>query len=125
MFSVPEGNENMPLSAFSRLDVHQNRVRSRCCSIRIEPSARVSAVLAHLPVMDSTPASDGLEPMLTTSQLAAHLGVSPQAIYDLRHAGRGPRGLRVGRELRYRVSVVEAWLRDLESADTSRDGGVQ
>lgn len=113
----------MPLSALSRLDVHRNRPWSRWCSTRIGRSARVSDHLAHLSVMDSTPAPDGLEPLLTTSQLAAHLGVSPQAIYDLRHAGRGPRGLRVGRELRYRRSVVEAWLHDLEAADELRGGG--
>ena len=42
----------------------------------------------------------GLEPMLTTSELAEYLGVQAQAIYDLRADGRGPSGIRVGRELR-------------------------
>lgn len=121
MFSVPEGNENMPLSALSRLDVIRNKRCARWCSIRIGLPPQVLAGLAHLSVVDFSTAIDGLEPMLTTSQLAAHLGVSPQAIYDLRHAGRGPRGLRVGRELRYRVSVVEAWLRGLEAADAGRN----
>jgi len=32
----------------------------------------------------------GLEPMLTTSELAEHLGVQSLAIYDLRADGRGP-----------------------------------
>lgn len=59
----------------------------------------------------------GLEPVLTTSELAAHLGVPIQTIHDLRHSGRGPRGFRIGRELRYRVSEVEAWLAELEQSD--------
>lgn len=68
----------------------------------------------------------GLEPVLTTSELAAHLGVSIQTIHDLRHGGRGPRGFRIGRELRYRISEVEAWLAELEQSDgiaRSHDGG--
>jgi excisionase family DNA binding protein len=52
----------------------------------------------------------GLEPMLTTSELAEYLGVRAQAIYDLRTDGRGPSGIRVGREIRYRVSDVRRWL---------------
>ncbi|MDJ0337156.1 helix-turn-helix domain-containing protein [Cryobacterium sp. PH31-O1] len=48
----------------------------------------------------------GLEPVLTTSELAKYLGAQVQAIYDLRTDGRGPSGIRVGREIRYRVSDV-------------------
>jgi excisionase family DNA binding protein len=58
----------------------------------------------------------GLEPVLTTSELAAHLGVPVQTIHDLRHSGRGPRGFRVGRELRYRLSGVQDWLAGLEES---------
>lgn len=46
----------------------------------------------------------GLEPVLTTSELAEYLGVHVQAIYDLCTDGRGPSGIRIGREIRYRVS---------------------
>lgn len=59
----------------------------------------------------------GLEPVLTTSELAAHLGVPVQTIHDLRHCGRGPRGIRVGRELRFRLSEIQSWLADLEEHD--------
>lgn len=70
----------------------------------------------------------GLEPVLTTSELAAHLGVPVQTIHDLRHSGRGPRGIHVGRELRFRVSEIEAWLVNLEEHDgaaTDRAGGAR
>jgi excisionase family DNA binding protein len=70
----------------------------------------------------------GLEPVLTTSELAAHLGVPVQTIHDLRHAGRGPRGFRIGRELRYRVSQIQQWLAELEGADEvpqQRDDGAR
>ena len=59
----------------------------------------------------------GLEPMLTTSELAEYLGVHVQAIYDLRADGRGPTGIRVGRQLRYRISDVRRWLDRLHERD--------
>lgn len=59
----------------------------------------------------------GLEPVLTTSELAEYLGVHVQAIYDLRTDGRGPAGIRVGREMRFRVSDVQRWLDDLHEPE--------
>ncbi len=102
-------------SAQKRLDV----VRRFHSPGGIGPSRIGLTRLAHLSVMDTANSPSGLEPVLTTSQLAAHLGVSPQAIHDLRHLGRGPRGFRVGRELRYRLSAIEAWLGALEAADSA------
>ena len=67
----------------------------------------------------------GFEPVLTTSELAEHLGVQVQAIFDLRTNGRGPSGIRVGREIRSRVSDVLRWmngLREPELSLTSRVG---
>jgi excisionase family DNA binding protein len=69
---------------------------------------------------DLTRAVPGLEPVLTTSELAAHLGVPVQTIHDLRHSGRGPKGFRVGREMRYQLSEIRAWLARLEKADSGR-----
>jgi excisionase family DNA binding protein len=63
------------------------------------------------------------ESILTLSELAARLGVTAQTIYDLRSQGRGPRGFRIGRELKFRASEVDAWLRRLEEADTKHVGG--
>ncbi len=61
----------------------------------------------------------GLEPVLTTSELAEYLGVHVQAIYDLRTDGRGPSGIRVGREIRYRISDVLRWLDGLHEPEPS------
>ncbi|QTX06079.1 helix-turn-helix domain-containing protein [Agromyces archimandritae] len=61
--------------------------------------------------------------MLTKSELAEYLGVHVQAIYDLRTDGRGPTGMRVGREMRYRVSDVIRWLDSLHEPKAVTVGG--
>ena len=77
--------------------------------------------LAHLEYMsDIEHDIPGLDPVITTSELAGHLGVPVQTIHDLRHAGRGPRGFRVGRELRYRLPEVRDWLAQLEETTERR-----
>lgn len=43
-----------------------------------------------------------------------------QTPYDLRYQGRGPRGFRVGRELRFRVSELDAWIARMEADDAAR-----
>ncbi|TQL70446.1 AlpA family transcriptional regulator [Nocardioides albertanoniae] len=58
--------------------------------------------------------------VLTLSELCAHLHVPIQTLYDLRSQGRGPRGFRVGRELRFRAGEIEAWLASLEEEDAQR-----
>jgi excisionase family DNA binding protein len=67
-----------------------------------------------------TSLSSDFESLLSISDLAAHLGVPIQTIYDLRHHGRGPHGFRIGRELKFRASEIEAWLRRLEEDDERR-----
>ena len=80
-----------------------------------------SKSLAHLVGMTSeTSLSTDFESILSISDLAARLGVPIQTIYDLRHHGRGPHGFRIGRELKFRTSEVEAWLRRLEDDDDRR-----
>jgi excisionase family DNA binding protein len=61
-----------------------------------------------------------IEQVLSLTELCAHLQVSAQTIYDLRSQGRGPRGFRVGRELRFRISEIEAWLERMEQDDDQR-----
>ena len=80
-----------------------------------------SESLAHLSVMETTNVQrDVIEQILSTSELAARLRVSVQTLYDLRSQGRGPRGFRVGRELRFRLSEVDSWLSRMEEADEQR-----
>ena len=90
-------------------------------SARLGRSRPGTTALAHLVCMKTTTHPEtGLGPVVTLSQLAGQLGVSVQTLYDLRSQGRGPRGFRVGRELRFRVSEIDAWLAQLEDDDAER-----
>lgn len=99
----------------------------------VPPPGPCSACLAHLAGMTTTsapapsasaPAASGssasalFEPAVSLKQLAAELNVTRQTLYDLRSQGRGPRGFRVGRELRFRRSEIQTWLEWLEAEDT-------
>ena len=64
---------------------------------------------AHLTVMKTEKIRDRstntttlslVDDVLSLTELCTQLQVSAQTIYDLRSQGRGPRGFRVGRELR-------------------------
>lgn len=48
--------------------------------------------------------------LLTPDTLAEFLGVPVATVYRWRTRGVGPRGLKVGRHVRYRRADVEAWL---------------
>lgn len=51
------------------------------------------------------------EQILTTSQVAALLGVGESTLRYWRHTGRGPRSFRLGaRKIAYKKSDVIAWL---------------
>lgn len=51
-----------------------------------------------------------VEPLVTLPELAGLLRVPVATVYRWRRYGRGPRGYRVGRGIRFRVSEVEEWL---------------
>ena len=99
-------------------------------SARLDRSGMSSAGRVHLCGMDTTAQrqtrphasaeQQGLGSVVTLSPFAAQLGVSVQTLYDVRSQGRGPRGFRVGRELRFRVSEVDSWLAQMEAADAER-----
>ncbi len=42
--------------------------------------------------------------------LANYLDVPVRTVYSWRHKGEGPKGSRVGRHVRYRLSDVDSWL---------------
>jgi excisionase family DNA binding protein len=49
-------------------------------------------------------------PLLSINELAALLGVPAKTIRAWRCRGVGPRGMRLGRHVRYRLTDVETWL---------------
>lgn len=59
-------------------------------------------------------------PLLTPEQVAQHLGVGVQTLYQWRYAGTGPVAVRVGKYLRYRPEDIDAWLQANESAPEGR-----
>ena len=70
-------------------------------------------VPAHLSVMTtSARTTGGLEPMLSIEELAEYLALPVRTLYDWRQCGRGPRAIHVGRQLRYFVCDVQAWLEE-------------
>jgi excisionase family DNA binding protein len=48
--------------------------------------------------------------LLSPQQLADYLGVPLATVYRWRHESTGPRGIKVGKHVRYRHRDVEAWL---------------
>lgn len=50
------------------------------------------------------------ELLLTTEQLAERLQVPVATVRMWRHRGTGPKGVRLGRHVRYRASDLEAWI---------------
>ena len=74
------------------------------------------ALVAHLLGMRTQQTTlSGLDPLVSVDELAEYLGVPIRTIYDWRQTGHGPRGIRIGRHLKFAVSDVSAWL------DTQRD----
>jgi excisionase family DNA binding protein len=61
-----------------------------------------------------TPVRDTAElpRLLSVRELAAYLDVPPSTVYLWRSEGRGPKGFRVGKQVRFRASEVEAWLEE-------------
>lgn len=61
--------------------------------------------------------------LLDSEQLAALLGVHKATPAQWRHQGVGPRYIYVGRQVRYRLSDVEAWLdRRAQGGEKRRPG---
>ena len=99
-------------------------VRSRAISGLLGVSGRLAAARVHLRYLDGVGASEaGHGHFVWLAELAALLKVSAQTIYDLRSKGRGPRGFRVGTQLRFRESEIDAWVQRMELADERRHAG--
>jgi len=47
---------------------------------------------------------------MSPEEFADYLGVPVGSVYAWRYKGAGPRAMKVGRHVRYRVEDVEAWI---------------
>lgn len=57
-----------------------------------------------------TDTTSRLPELLSLRELADYLGVPPATVYYWRTQGKGPAGFQVGKQLRFRVADVDAWL---------------
>ncbi|MGP5390475.1 MULTISPECIES: helix-turn-helix transcriptional regulator [Glutamicibacter] len=48
--------------------------------------------------------------LLPPAGLSEWLGLSVPALAQMRHMGKGPRFIKLGKQVRYRVTDVQAWL---------------
>lgn len=55
-------------------------------------------------------APGGQRPLATVDEVAAFLGKPRKTLYNWKCLGKGPKALKVGRDLRYRWADVEEWL---------------
>lgn len=70
---------------------------------------------SYLQGMNDSPTStqvDGLERLLTVTELSEYLGIPVATLYDWRTEGVGPKAVRLGRALRYPVSWVRTWVEE-------------
>jgi predicted site-specific integrase-resolvase len=54
---------------------------------------------------------------LTPDQVAERYQVSPDSLKEWRYKGVGPKYLRIGKRVRYRVSDLERWEQEREAAN--------
>lgn len=59
------------------------------------------------------------EVTLPTKQAARYLGVSPRTLEDWRQTGGGPRFLKLGRAVRYRIKELDQFAEERLFANTS------
>ena len=61
--------------------------------------------------------------ILKTEEVASRLRLSKRYIEALRLKGAGPRHIRIGRAVRYRIEDVNDWVRSRVRSSTSDAGG--
>jgi excisionase family DNA binding protein len=60
--------------------------------------------------------------LLSIRELASYLNVPVQTLYVWRYNGDGPRGIKVGRHVRYRPEDVEEWLEERTAKASGNPG---
>jgi excisionase family DNA binding protein len=51
-----------------------------------------------------------LQRLLTVSDVADYLQVPEKTVYQWNHKGTGPKPIKVGRHVRYRLADIDRWL---------------
>lgn len=74
-------------------------------------SQTAPALPAHRPVKPMD-----YQELWDIDDLANYLGVPKQTIYSWRTTGYGPKGMRIGKHLRWRAATVITWTLGLEQA---------
>jgi len=54
--------------------------------------------------------------LLTTKEAAAYLNIKPETLTTWRWAGKGPKAVKVGSSVRYRMSDLEAFIEPIGGA---------
>ena len=62
-----------------------------------------------------TTPTTGLEPLLGPDELSQFYRIPKSSLYSWRTRGIGPKGIRIGKHLRYRKADVLAWLEEQEA----------
>ena len=60
--------------------------------------------------IDPLPIVPAERTLLTPEQTASYLGTAPQTLANWRVVGRGPKYVRVGKLIRYRLADIDNWL---------------
>lgn len=55
-----------------------------------------------------------MAPLMSIHDVSDHLGIPVGTLYQWRTRGKGPKGLRMGRYVRYRPEDVETWIAQQE-----------
>lgn len=93
---------------------HRSKRSSRSASRRMPDAAGRERVMPpELPEQRPTAAMEYQE-LWDINQVANYLVVPKQTIYAWRTDGKGPKGFRVGKHLRWRATTVIAWTLGLE-----------
>lgn len=60
-----------------------------------------------------------IDRLMTIDEVASYMQVPVKTLYDWRYRACGPRGMRVGRHVRYRRDEVDRWLESCLDPDPS------
>lgn len=96
----------------ARLSENSSPRRRASQSIRRRPGGQEGVQLETKAASSTVTAAH--ENLWDADRVAAYLGVPKQTLYAWRHSGKGPKGFRVGKHLRWRAQTVVEWTLELE-----------